>query len=660
MGWQDAPVVAKPAGKAAWESAPVVGGTQLTGAAPVAAEPPAPKRTAGEAFGLGARDVLTGAGNIVNAPLEAVGGFAKGAAELAGYPKVGAAINKAVVPGNVGEMAANAMNLPKPVTAREKTQSSIQQGVTELAAPMVNMGTVNAARAVPKIVKGAADWAGTVPGKVAGAIEGHYGVPQTQKAALSAGRELAADQTARLGGEAAAHLAKGEQASATALSEGQKASATALSEAHSYEDLSTRLGRDLAESAKSGVPSIPKQGETLRGAMKGAYKVAKENRTTVTKPLYDAAEAQALALEKSGVQIDVTPALKTMDKKLADAQSIPALHNELSRMYAAVKDAKGYKALKTTSEYLKDIGYSGELQGYDRLVRQAALDLAGQVDAAITTQVPAHAVAAAKYADMSEPLATMSTRIGKAVTGGEGALKGDAFDKIANEDLPGRLFGKREGVEQVVHALAVGDKATPKQLDAAQKQVDQMVENWLMSSARGTAEAPKTGTAALDVLNKRSGTLEAVPGVGPRMRGQFEREAGKEKTMAELAKGSAEARSRAEAATAEAKKGAEAATRGAASAAKPLQSEQARVADMVKTADELVKAGNEKEALAKYTSAVRAGLANDQPKYQAALGWINRAETAKIKAERAKKLAKWIAGTTAIGATGYELGRHLP
>ena len=634
----------------------------LAAKAPVAATPAqaAPKRTAGEALGLGTRDVLEGAGSLVRAPFEAVGGFAKGAAELAGYPKAGAAINKAVVPPNLGTMASNAMGLPTPRTPGEQTQSNIRQGAVQLAAPMMNMGTVNAVRAVPKAVKGAAEWVGKVPGKLSSAIEQHYGVPQAQTGALQATRELATGEANRLGGEAATHLATGEKAATAALSEGQKAASTALSEAHSYEDLSTRLARDLAEGAKSGVPSVPKQGETLRGAVQGAYKVAKEARTAGSKPLYDAAEAQAAALEKSGVQIDVAPALATMNKKLAEAQSIPALHNELSRMYASVKDAKGYAALKTTSEYLKDIGYSGELQGYDRLVRQAALDLAGQVDAAIAKQVPLHSAAAAKYAELSEPLATMSTRIGKAITGSEGALKGDAFSKVANEDLPARLFGKREGVEQVVHALAGGDKATPKQLAAAQKQVDQMVENWLMSSARGTAEAPKTGTAALDVMNKRTGTLEAVPSVGPRMRGQFEREAGKEKTMAELAKGSEEARTRAAAATREAAGRATTATREAATAAKPLQTEQARVADMVKTADELIKAGNEKEALAKYTSAVRAGLANDQPKYQAALGWINRAENAKIKAERTKKLAKWIAGTTAVGATGYELGRHLP
>ena len=635
-------------------------------------EPAAPKRTAGESFGLGARDVLTGAGNIVNAPFEAVGGFAKGAAELAGFPKAGAAMNKAIVPPNLGAITSNAMGLPTPQGQREKTQSAIQQGVTEFAAPMMNAGTVNAARALPGAVRGAAEWAGKVPGRVSSAIEGHYGVPQAQQGALTAGRELVTGEASRLGSEAQ-----------TALATGQKAASTALSEAHSYEDLSTRLSRDLAEGSKTGgVPSIPKQGETLRGAMEGAYNAARDIRAAETAPLYENARTQALAREKDGARIDVSGVTADAEKQLEKSENIPELRANLQKQINTIKGLEGkppvaapigkgkvasrialpktevapktgltYAELDQANRYLKDIAYSGELQGYDGISRKVALDLSHKLDAQIAKFVPEHAAAAAKYAELSEPLTTLTSRIGKAVTGSEGGMKGDAWSKIANEDLPGRLFGKRESVDQVVHALAGGEKATPKALATARKQVDQMVENWLLSSARGTAEAPRTGAAALDVLGKRPGTLEAVPKVGERLRGQFEREAGKEQTMAELAAGSKEARARAATATSK-----------ASTTAKPLQAEQARVADIVKTADELLKAGNSKEAMAKYTSAVRAGLANDQPKYQAALAWINRAEDAAMRAERAKKLAGYLA-KGAAGAVGleaaYQTGKRL-
>jgi len=415
--------------------------------------------------------------------------------------------------------------------------------------------------------------------------------------------------------------------------------------------------------------------------MEGAYNAARETRASETGKLYENSRTQALAREKDGARIDVAPVTGDIDKLIEDTQQIPELNRELMRLRNSVTGAeekaagapapigKGlvsgkitpaktplppkpgltYAELEKSIRYLKDIGYSGELQGYDAIVRRAALDLAGKLDKQIAKFVPEHAAAAAKYAELSEPLTTLTSRIGKAVTGSEGGVKGEAWSKIANEDLPARLFGKRESVDQVVHALAGGEKATPKQLAAARKQVDQMVENWLLSTARGTAGAPRTGAAALDVLGKRPGTLEAVPKVGERLRGQFEREAGKEQTMAELAAGSKEARARSATAT-----------KGAESAAAPLQKEQARLNDLVRTADELLKAGNSKEAMSKYTSAVRAGLANDQPKYQAALAWINRAEDAAKRAERAKKLAKWLAGTTAVGASAYELGRNVP
>ena len=620
---------------------------------PSAAATPAPEPTKTgmkvggmRELGLGTRDVLTGAGSLLNQVPEAVGGFAKGAASLAGYPAIGEDARKALQPPNLGGMASDFMGLPKPQTGGEQRQSGIQRAATEIAVPLGNAATVNAARAVPGMVKSAGKWMADVPGRVGGAIERGYGMPQAQQGALSAGRELVSGEAGRVGREAEG-----------ALSAGQKASASALSEAHSYEDLATRLERDLAASAKNGVPSASKQGETARGVVEGAYKAGKAARTAGTKPLYDAADAQATALEKAGGTIDVSDALKGMQKVLAESQSNPTLNNALTRMYSAIKDAKGhgvttdYAALKTQVEYLKDIGYSGELQGYDRIARRAALDLAKEVDAAIAKSIPAHAQASAKYAELSEPLATMSTRIGRAVTGSEGALTGDAFSKIANEDLPARLFGKRDGVEQVVHALAGGENATPAQLAKAQKQVDQMVEHYLMSTARGGAEAPRIGTGAMNAMGKHSGTLEAVPEVGARMRGQFEREAGKMKTIEELAKGSAEARSRATTAT-----------EGAAKTAKPLQAEQTRLNDLVRTADELSKAGNQAEALSKYTNAIRAGLANDQPKYQAALAWINRAESATIKAERAKKLARWMAHGAAYGVGAgavYEVGKQL-
>ena len=125
--------------------------------------PAAPQSTFGRNIGLGTRDVLTGLGSAVQSPFEAVGGFAKGAAELVGAPQAGAAMQRAIVPSNLGEMASNVMGLPTPQTEREQTQSRIQRGVTEVAAPMTNMGTVN-------LLKGGAKLAGEAGGKALKAL----------------------------------------------------------------------------------------------------------------------------------------------------------------------------------------------------------------------------------------------------------------------------------------------------------------------------------------------------------------------------------------------------------------------------------------------------------------------------------------------------------
>ena len=298
-----------------------------------------------------------------------------------------------------------------------------------------------------------------------------------------------------------------------------------------------------------------------------------------------------------------------------------------------------YEELDLANKYLKDIAYSGELQGYDAIVRNAALKLSKGLDVEIAKFVPEHAAAAAKYAELSEPLESMATRIGRALTGTEGGLKGEAYAKIASQNLPGRVFSTKDGIDLVVDAIAGGKDAPPAARAAAQAQVDKMVEHWIMESARGAKGA--TGEAAANALktSHMEATLRAVPEVEKKLRPQFDAEA----RMARQGERAAET---AKATGAEAK---------AAAGAK------ARIDKAMKQAEVDFASGSQKAAYDGYVAALRQSMADlDPAKYKAAIALIERAGTLQAKTDKARSLAKrFITGAALVGA-GYEAKGLIP
>lgn len=581
---------------------------------------------AGRGFGLGTRDVLTGLGSLVQSPFEAVGGFVKGAAELVGAPQAGAAMQRAIVPSNVGEMAANVMGLPTPQTPGEQFQSSVQRGVTELAVPFMNAPTAQAAAKVPQMIgRGIETLRGT---KAAEAEAKALGA--TQEALGGISKELGAAQAAKVG------------------------------EAKSFEDVIARTQQDLdAATKRFGRPTLDVQGNVLRNAFTGAIDVAKTARAKQTEGLYSAATEAAKKLESSGQRIDVSSATKDIEDLIKKSGEIPALEGKLNSLLNSVKGgpkstgpaapigtgawrygkptpaegAKGltYEELATASRYIKDVAYSADIEGYGSIVRNAAKDLSKKLDSAIAKSVPEHAAASNKYRELSEPLESLGTRLGKALTSTEGGLKGEAYNKIAAQDLPGRIFAKKDGVELMVDALAGGKGATPAARAAAQRQVDRMVEDWVMESVRGGKGAVGKAAAEKIAAPQMQATLQAVPKVEQRLAGRFEREAAKGKAVEELG----------------------VAAKGARGEAEMIAGKRQAVMDDIKLAEDAATRGNDKLAYELYVKAINKSLP-DSATRQAAIGLVERAGTLREQTDKARSLAKkFLTGAALVGA-GYE------
>ena len=611
----------------------------------------APERTtaqsAGRGLGLGTRDVLEGGGGILNAPLDMLGDVAQGVGRMTGFPKAGEAVKKAVTPTNVGTFASDLMGLPKPQTPGEQTMSNVRRGAVEIAAPFVNMGTVNAARQVPEIAKTVAGKAGQVLGKLPG-------VDLLKGTEAATARQSAAQATR-------APLSK-------LASEANQGAVQASGQARQSESVAAQVQRNLDEAAKRGtVPDLHEQGTTVRGAYQAAMQQGIDARTEGTKGLYQAAEKAAEAREATGARIIVAPVADDLKNLMDKAENIPPLKAKLQTLLGAVEGrapevptgtvgvgrvtskmkkpappapAEGltYKQLDLANRYIKDIAYSADLEGYGSVVRNAALNASKKLDKAIVDFVPEHAQAAAEYRRLSAPMETLGTKYGKALTATRGGVGEDAYEVVAAQQLPDRLFGTRAGVEAMVDALAGGKEGAERV--AAQQQVDRMVENWVLSKAAGRVgqDAAKT----LDAPGIRA-TLGAMPDVASRVGQTFQSEA-------KMARMGVNAQSQADAAKL---------------TATGLKNQQAKLQGLLKDADALSKAGSakyQKQGFDEYVSAMRNMVkSGDLPpdKFKAALGLLDRAESLQAKTDLARKITYGVAGLAGV-AGAAKVGVQLP
>jgi len=491
---------------------------------------------------------------------------------------------------------------------------------------------------------------------------GLKGVPAVNKLATKLGSEAT---VARSG---AVNATRGELGQVESKLGAQQAGK--ITEAYSYEDVATRTQRDLdALRQRPGVPTQDVLGDVVRDDYLKVMADAKAARSKVVDPLYIEAEKAASIKEATGARVDVGPALKDIDDMLAQADNIPDLQAKLLKMrqsIQAVPDAvvkpppvgKGavtskmappkvspvantaldYEQLDLASRYIKDIAFSGAAEGYGAVIRNAAKNLSLSLDQQISKFVPEHAVATAKWRELSTPMETLATRIGEALHDTEGGLKGKSYAKVSAQDLPGRIFGKNDRIEQLVDALSGGKPpaatagadlaAYETKRVAAQAKVDTWVENWILDK--------NLGKSPVVTAPGERAALNAAPGAKQRLADTAAREGAKDAQVTELRAGSEAARSE----------------------VSIIRGSQAKVQESIFAGDAQMKAGDLKKALSEYESALRQEVSVADPeRYKAAIALIKRASDLEKKSALAKKLATGLAVATAGTIGGASLMR---
>lgn len=502
--------------------------------------------------------------------------------------------------------------------------------------------------------------------------EGIMRIPGATRAGIRKGGELLSDlRGTKVPGAISEATTAAREASQTGASGLEKLGTRREQQAATLDTVRSNLEAKL-EASRTRPVDLNTQGETIRSSFTGAMDAAKEARKAEADRAFPLVKDIAAAKEVTGARVNTANAQRSLNDLIERSKGIPDLQSKLKSMLSSIKGAPteiqaplgtigkaptvgkaGFKAarpttpepagktfeeLELTRRYLNDIAYGADSEGYSAIMRNEAKTAAREIDKSMGEFVPEFKAYKDKYRAMSEPMDSLGTRFGRAVSSTEGGLKGDVYAKVADSDLPNRLFARKDGVEVLVDALSGGKKATPEARASAQRQVNTMVENWIVESVRG---GKKTGQGALQQLAapQMRSTLSAVPSVEKRLATQFGREAKTEAVIGKVTK-----------------KGEELGKQGATAkdAATTIRNE-------ISMADEkaaLPGVKSKREAYNSYVSAMaKARRANIIPseQYKAALALVDRATTLEDKTATIQRLMKRIAiGGAAVG-TGYEI-----
>lgn len=545
-------------------------------------------------------------------------------------PRTGMAQNIVGGLGQAGKFANEAVVAPLGKSMRGDSAADSPRGMAANAAGEATMqglgllGIKGAAKAGPAI---------RAPGFI-NDVTGR-GLPEARTAAMDAARANLSDASQGFGKEQAARMG----------------------ESHTLEDVAKRLDSDLAAGAqRNGRPTLDVQGESARSAFTNAMSVAEQARKKVADPAYEHARAAAAAKEAGGARVDVSDATKEIANMRDLAENIPELKAKLTSIInsaegvkppgastPAILDHTGkpmaptmpegltYEQLSLAARRARDIAYGADMEGYGSVVRRAAQDFSKKLDTALANFVPEHRAAANIYREMSKPMDALGTRYGRAISETEGGLGGDVYTKVAAQDIPGRLFKNKEGINLLVDALSGGKDATPAVRAANQARVDTMVEHYIMEGARG-GDAARVGSDALrsTVTPPATATLNAVPSVKARVADQLTGEAGKQTAAAEARTGATAARSASESAA----------------------TSKASVDSAIAKADADLAAGSHDAAYKGYVSAMRQSMAGDPDRYRAALALIERADTLQARTDKARRIARMLATAAGLGVAG--------
>ena len=451
-------------------------------------------------------------------------------------------------------------------------------------------------------------------------------------------------------GKAASTLIGGEARTATneAISGAKVASSEALGQMQSYDTAAARAQKELeALGKRNGRPDLHAQGVTAIKDYNTQMKNADNLRKQGTAKLYSEASNEAKALEDQGLRINTDSAVKPLNDLLRQVEHIPELKSQVELQIRTLKgrpnppsglvdiynkplsagkgEGLSYEQLTKTSRFLKDLAYKSATEGYDSIIPRATKEAAAELDKTLAQFAPKSAVANAEYARLSEPMDTLTTKLGSILHDTEGGLKGNRYPKTAPQNIPNKIFGTRSGFDQYVEALQGGANATPKAKADALAKAEKMQLDWAME----TLTHPETGL--LQPSKVGAPNVRAALGGSPTVRSSLER------TMATQTAKTSEL---------------EEYTAGA--------KNKSSLTDAVTEANAAFDNGDKREALKKYQVVITKAFNGSTPQSQALIAQINRASELNSKVAKARKLALYIVGgSIGTGLVGRQTAHML-
>jgi hypothetical protein len=623
---------------------------------------------------------MSGSGKLAGPALRQVGAPV-GALLERGAKTIGAGASK------VGEFAGDVIGrrvAPSREAAGIEARKAVEEGMAKLSkAGQQDELRVKAIGDVEKRLEAQLETERTVPadlGKIGASIRGTFN--ETMENAKTVRADIAKEQFAEVMEKAAAKEATGARVDTSEI-EGElnamleKAAGIPDLEVALKNALSTVAGKEVDPAAGAGRAPAAFQAESLLAAIqkKGGISINQisdltgegrvGNGVKGLRPGLFTRNGQGLgdlanALREEGWDIpnDMVDggvqALRDLIQKELRGEKVYSIadtdRETVHRLSALGRDAaleqepyrpgKTFEQLEVARRKLNDIAFSRDMEGYGAIFRGEAKKAAKALDRAMQEFVPEFGEYKAKYRQMSEPLETLGTRFGRALHDTEGGLQGEAYAKVSDQNLPGRIFSTREGIEQMIDAVAGGKGASPQYRSIATKQVGVWVEQWIRETTRTMQP-----TKALEKLSEPGmrASLQSLPNVEAALKKQFGDISGMDRTAKQLAKMHGEL----------AERGAE-----KTQAAAAVRTEIQKADDLASLPGEK----SQKKALSILTKALDSGLDKElipRAQWNAARVLIDKAETIEEKTNIARRIATLIGVTAGAGAVGAEGVKYL-
>lgn len=444
----------------------------------------------------------------------------------------------------------------------------------------------------------------------------------------------------------------------------EQSAQAATSKAGTLGQSQAKLEANLAKLKQPGANTLDAIGDTVRSGYEAAIDSAETERSSNAGKLYGAAaeQAKATVFDTSALQKKIaqfretakgnTASLAQIDQleqaflpkaeappvaapKILSAQGVPLPPSKTPTVAPA---SKTYDQLSFGSRKMKDIGYAGQLDGFDGIGRGWARELSKLVDQEIADKVPLHKEAAAQYRMDSEALGSVNTRIGRALTGTEGGLSKDVMNKVPAEKLPAKLFSDKEALDAYTEALAGGPRATPEALTKAKERVNDMYEKYITESTR--QGSGKQGLSALNAPGVQ-GVARSVPKAVESVTQRLESRSALENS---LNVGS----DRIKDLTTQSGK--------AQAASNKIREDLGEALRLSELPDKVSKTKGLQEMRAALKRANEAGVIPKE-KYEAAIDLFNRTETLENRSLRVRNIGKWLAVLVGAGQGAHILGK---